>query len=109
MFIPFSSWFDVLLHADAGLTLYYQAPLDTAPRPVLVRKAFKNGKLRLDAGEVVFTADMAHRERFYRCRTAADVTLDSMRADALRLEPGTPGHLIETDDVVITTTLHRLG
>lgn len=109
MFVPFASWFDVLLHADAGLTLYYHAPLDTAPRPVLVRKAFKNGKLRLDAGEVVFTADMTHRPRFYRRRTAADVTLDSMRADALKLEPAQPGQSIELDDVVIETTLHRLG
>jgi hypothetical protein len=109
MFVPFASWFDVLLHADSGLALYYQAPLDTAPRPVLVRKAFKNGKLRLDAGEVVFTADMAHRERFYRRRTAADVTLDSMRADALRLAPAESGQTIDAGDVLITTTLHRLG
>lgn len=62
--VPFASWNDLETHVAQGKTLYYHAPLDTAPRPVLVRKRFKNGKMRLDAGEVVFTADRDHLDRF---------------------------------------------
>lgn len=64
MFHTFSSWADLHAHIAQSRTVYYHAPLDTAPRPVRIRKAFKNGKLRLDAGEVAFTADPSHLARF---------------------------------------------
>ncbi len=35
--------------------------------------------------------------------------VESMRADALKLAPGTAGQTIDLGDVVIETTLHRLG
>lgn len=38
-----------------------------------------------------------------------DAILASMRADALKLAPAQPGHTIDAGDVVIETTLHRLG
>lgn len=38
-----------------------------------------------------------------------DAILASMRADALKLAPAQPGQTIDAGDVVITTTLHRLG
>ncbi len=64
-FAPFASWHGVKHASENRVTLFYKAPLDTAPRPVIVRKVFKNGKLRIDAGEVSFTADAGHLERFY--------------------------------------------
>lgn len=109
MFVPFSNWLDVLFAAETGVPLFYHAPLDTAPRPVLVRKRFKNGKLRLDAGEVVFTADSGHLSRLFRRRTAADVTMAALVADALRVQSSEPGQTIDMGDSVIETTLHRLG
>lgn len=63
---PFASWGAVRDAADHGRTLYYHAPLDLNARPVRVVRVFKNGKLRLAAGDVTFTADADHLERF-RC------------------------------------------
>src|SRR5215208_6172649 len=65
-FAPFSTWLHVKHAAETNVTLFYWAPLDTAPRPVLARHIFKNGKVRFDAGEVVFTADSGHTDRFFR-------------------------------------------
>jgi hypothetical protein len=102
MFVPFASWSDLLSFASSQRNaLFYQAPLDTAPRPVFARKLFKNGKVRIDAGEVSFTADPAHLSRFSRRRTAADVTLESMRADALK--PNQTVERIGGVDFVFTT------
>ena len=59
----FNDWSEVL-KAARWRQLYYQAPLDLAPRRVYVQRAFKNGKLRLSGGDCRFTADSGHLERF---------------------------------------------
>ena len=64
-FAPFASWQSVRYAADHKVSLFYHAPLDHAPRPVFVTKIFKNGKLRINAGEVIFTADSGHLDRFF--------------------------------------------
>ncbi len=64
-FQTFGSWFGVLQAiANGDARIFYHAPLDTAPRPVLIRRVYKNGKVRVDAGEVTFTADPGHLDRF---------------------------------------------
>lgn len=63
-FSPFASWYGVRHAAKNRVSLFYKAPLDPAPRPVFVVKAFKNGKIRLTSGEVTFTADAGHTDRF---------------------------------------------
>jgi hypothetical protein len=68
--VPFVSWNDVLSHIAQGNQLYYAAPLDREPMIVVVLKSYKNGKLRLRAkfGDVTFTADRDHLDRFrYLC------------------------------------------
>lgn len=64
-FAEFASWHGVLHAVEHKVSLFYWAPLDPAPRPVFVLKAFKNRKLRISGGEVTFTADAAHLDRFY--------------------------------------------
>jgi hypothetical protein len=62
----FGAWFNVrLAAADKEVSLWYRAPMDTSPRLVTVKKAFKNGKLRVQAGDITFTADHSHASRFY--------------------------------------------
>lgn len=63
-FMPFETWSDVLESAHNGRSLYYHAPLDHLPAFVFVVRVFKNGKLRLRAGGVTFTADAGHLSRF---------------------------------------------
>jgi len=63
-FAEFASWHGVQHAIENKVTLYYKAPLD-APRPIIVSKVFKNGKLRINAGEVCFTADRSHLYRFF--------------------------------------------
>lgn len=63
----FDSWRDVLAHARKGAALYYKAPLDFGdPRRVTVVKVYKNGKIRLRRGDVIFTADDGHLDRMRR-------------------------------------------
>lgn len=64
-FAPFGSWHGVRHAVDGKVRLFYQAPLDTAPRPVIVLKVFKNGKLRVSGGETTFTTDAGHADRFF--------------------------------------------
>ena len=63
-FASFDSWQAVRGFADRGTSLYYCAPLDVAPRPVFVTRLFKNGKMRVNGGEVSFTTDEGHLSRF---------------------------------------------
>jgi len=65
MFSKFATWQEVLNAASDGKALYYHAPLDVGPRPVFVKRVFKNGKLRVSGGEISFTADADHLDRFY--------------------------------------------
>ena len=67
----FKSWFDLLMYLETHTIVHYQAPLDYSPVPVVVVKKFKNGKLRIQAPGLTFTADMGHRDRF---RRKAEVT-----------------------------------
>jgi hypothetical protein len=64
-FATFGSWYGFECAIDEKISLFYKAPLDTVPRPVFVTKRFKNRKVRITSGEVTFTADSAHLERFY--------------------------------------------
>jgi hypothetical protein len=54
----------VLAWARAGKPLYYHAPLDVRPVAIGVRRVFKNGKIRVAASGVTFTADVGHLDRF---------------------------------------------
>lgn len=49
MYQKYTSWAEVLGDADSGgRVLYYKAPLDIHPVPVVARRLFKNGKIRLE-------------------------------------------------------------
>jgi hypothetical protein len=48
-----------------GAILYYQAPLDPLPQRVEICRRFKNGKVRVRARDVEFTADAGHLDRFF--------------------------------------------
>lgn len=65
----FASWDDVLKHASTGKRLFYQGPLDPTLRLILVRRVYKNGKIRIGpaSGDAnYFTADRGHLDRFRR-------------------------------------------
>ncbi len=64
-YAPFASWYGVRHAAEANVSLFYHAPLDRGPMRVIVRRVFKNGKLRLSSGEVTFMADAGHLDRFF--------------------------------------------
>ncbi|HEX6826551.1 MAG TPA: hypothetical protein VF077_09585 [Nitrospiraceae bacterium] len=64
-FAEFASWYGVLHAIEYKVGLYYHAPLDATPRRVIIKKTFKNGKVRICAGEVTFTADSSHIARFF--------------------------------------------
>lgn len=64
--LPVESWAEVLRLESAGVPLYYKAPLDIRPTLVRVVRQFKNGKMRIAAPELTFTADVGHRNRFFR-------------------------------------------
>lgn len=64
-FSGFPSWLKVKHAAETNVRLFYRAPLDGAPRPIIVSRVFKNGKIRVNAGEVCFTADSEHLDRFF--------------------------------------------
>ena len=69
---PFTVWAAVLMHARTQFNaeacnrraLWYHAPLDITPARVFAVKVFANGKIRLQAGDVRFTADKRHLDRF---------------------------------------------
>jgi len=65
-FAPFACWLHVKHAAETNVSLFYHAPLDGCPRPVFAKLVFKNGKIRLSGGEVTFTADSGHLDRFFR-------------------------------------------
>jgi hypothetical protein len=67
-FTPYSSWFEILDDAACKPDgIWYHAPLDFAPKPVIARKLFQNGKIRFEApGGTLFTTDPSHLDRFRR-------------------------------------------
>ena len=65
-FAPFATWRHVKHAAETNETMFYHAPMDVTPRRVWPRKIFKNGKVRLSAGDITFTADPGHLDRFLR-------------------------------------------
>ena len=68
-FHGFSSWSDVLSAARRGDRLWYGAPLDRHPISIMVKKVYKNGKIRIDPMSNQaddFTADAGHLNRFFR-------------------------------------------
>lgn len=70
-FSTFGCWYGVQCALNDKVSLFYKAPLDACPRPVFVTKQFKNGKMRVTSGEVTFTADPTHLDRFYWLERAA--------------------------------------
>jgi hypothetical protein len=62
--VPFTNWAQVLDAAMEKAHLWYHAPLDYRPVYVLVRRVFRNGKIRLQHGDCTFTADEGHLPRF---------------------------------------------
>lgn len=65
-FAKIATWQEVRGMADRGTYLWYQAPLDYSPVPVVARKLFKNGKIRISWAHGSFTADPGHLDRFRR-------------------------------------------
>ncbi len=72
MFQPYESWYEVLLDAERSAIFWYMAPLDPHPVKVVVTKVFKNGKIRVRWAHGAFTADIGHRNRFFRRVTSLD-------------------------------------
>jgi len=64
----FETWSELLAFVSRESreceTLRYQAPLDSYAFAVDVQKVFKNGKIRIHAGELKFTVDEGHLNRF---------------------------------------------
>ncbi len=75
-FVVYASWNDVLAQARSQLAvrqslvlLLYWAALDLKPRPIQVKRVYKNGKIRISSmSEWVddFTVDATNLEYFYR-------------------------------------------
>jgi hypothetical protein len=63
-YATFGSWYGVQAAHRDGVALYYQAPLDLHPVPVVVSKVYKNGKLRISHAHGSFTAAAGHTDRF---------------------------------------------
>ena len=62
---PFACWFGLLEYLrEHNNIVYYKAPLDFHPTMIVVSKVYKNGKLRVKARDVSFTADAGHLDRF---------------------------------------------
>jgi len=61
---PFARWEDLLVYLRGNNAVYYKAPLDFHPVRVEIAKIYKNGKLRVKARDVSFTADPGHLDRF---------------------------------------------
>lgn len=61
----FTSLAEVWNYSHYG-TVYYRAPLDMCAYPVTVVHKYRNGKLRIHAPGLKFTADAGHLERFGR-------------------------------------------
>ena len=60
----FACWYGLLSYLEDHTIVHYQAPLDYSPVPVVVVRKFKNGKLRIRAPHLTFTADAGHLDRF---------------------------------------------
>jgi hypothetical protein len=72
MYVQYKSWRDVKDDAECagnGKVMYYKAPLDTHPVPVVARCVFKNGKIRFEYHSGRFTVDHTHADRFYHSPT----------------------------------------
>ena len=68
-FGSFDTWADVLAHVRAGLTTYYQAPMDYRPVHVACRAGIRKSQTitvfpPAGSGADVFRADSAHLSRF---------------------------------------------
>ncbi len=63
-FKTFATWSDVVTAANRSVVLWYHAPLDIHPVRVHVVRVFKNGKIRISAIGLTFTADSGHLNRF---------------------------------------------
>lgn len=74
-FAPFAMWRHVKHAAETNETMFYHAPMDVTPRRIIPHKIYKNGKIRLSAGELTFTADPGHLDRFFRLER--DIVADS--------------------------------
>lgn len=61
----FACWYGLQLYLETHAYVYYKAPLDLRPVPVVCIKRFKNGKLRIQYHDVKFTADPRHLDRFF--------------------------------------------
>jgi hypothetical protein len=81
-FVPFTNWAQVLDAATEKAHLWYHAPLDYNPACVLVRRVFRNGKIRLQHGDCSFTADEGHLSRFRMRGVVATPLLPQPRASA---------------------------
>lgn len=65
----FATWDELLDHVHAQRHVFYLAPMDSAPRSVLVERMYKNGKVRINPlsnQADKFTADAGHLDRFRR-------------------------------------------
>ena len=61
----FACWYGLLKYLEEHNNMvYYKAPLDNYPVPVVVTKVFKNEKLRIQFLNKSFTADPGHLGRF---------------------------------------------
>lgn len=61
----FKSWSGLLQYlSDHNNIVYYKAPMDRYAVMVVIKKVFKNGKVRVTYHDNSFTADSGHLDRF---------------------------------------------
>lgn len=81
--VRFRHWNDVLSAARRGAALWYEAPLDAASanpaKRVVVKRVYKNGKLRVDPVSNQadpFTCNAGHLYRFRKSPEPSDVVAE---------------------------------
>jgi hypothetical protein len=61
----FGSWYGLLHYLERHNNIvYYKAPMDRYAVMVVIKKVFKNGKVRVTYHDMFFTADSGHLDRF---------------------------------------------
>jgi len=93
--VGFTSWSDVIAAAKRGDRLWCTAALDLYATQVIVRRVFKNGKIRvapLSNQGHPFTADSSHLGRFRRRTTVAPTPPDRIEFDADEIQAASTWH-----------------
>lgn len=111
----FESWSDVVSYAKQHGHVYYQAPLDATPVRVeatLPKRKPRNSTVPGDGwkGVIKLTPHAAlEADPFWVFSDHLARMRRPVSGDSLSVKSSEPGQTVDAGDVVITTTLHRLG